>query len=159
MSSTPAVVVEAFYPGLVQAVSACLPHRVAAAFVFVVRGDVADRCVQPDAVVLLADVLELGLEIARIDDLLQVGPLALHMPEQGLDPRLVGRGVWAPEVLGDVDPGEELPRRVGPHLRSVVTDREQQRDLPVTDGPLNRLGLPGQQRLPEVLGVALVEQR
>ena len=88
------------------------PDRVSAAVVFVIRGDVANRCVQPHGVVLLADVVELGGQLARVEDLLQVGPLALDVAEQGLDPRLVGRGMRASEVLGDVDPGQELPGRV-----------------------------------------------
>ena len=57
LSSTRSVVVEALLAGSVEPVSARLADGVAAAFVFVVRGDVADRCMQADAVVLLTDVL------------------------------------------------------------------------------------------------------
>ena len=113
---------------------------------FVIGGDVADRGVQTARCCTGRGPVELGDQIAGVSDLLQVGPLALDVTEEGLDPRLIGRGVRAPEVLGDVDPGQELTRRMGPHLRAVVADREEHRDLPIIDGLLDLLGLPGQQR-------------
>ena len=44
-------------------VGASSPDGVAAAGVFVVWGDVADRFVQPDAVVVAADAFELGADV------------------------------------------------------------------------------------------------
>ena len=52
--------------------------------VLVVGGDVADAGVQPDAVVLGAHSGQLGFELARIANRLQVRPLGLDVPEQGL---------------------------------------------------------------------------
>jgi len=79
------------------AVLACPGEPVAAfpadgitsAFVFVVGGDVADRGVQAHSVVFQAHLVELGVELAGVADLLQVRPLALDVAEQGLDPRLI----------------------------------------------------------------------
>src|SRR5436305_6846906 len=56
--------------------------RGAAAVVLVIGGDVADRGVQPDAVVLALDAGELGVERGRIADLAQVPPVALQMAEE-----------------------------------------------------------------------------
>jgi hypothetical protein len=41
---------------------------VTSSFVFVVGADIADRSVQPDLVVLVADSFELGVEFARAAD-------------------------------------------------------------------------------------------
>jgi hypothetical protein len=75
------------------AVLACLGESVAAlgadgltsSLVFVVGCDVADRGMQPDCVVFKPCAFELGFEFAGMADLLQVRPLALDVPEQGLD--------------------------------------------------------------------------
>jgi hypothetical protein len=103
----------------VQSVAAVLADGLASSFVFVVGGDVADRGMQPDRVVLGADPGEFGVEFAGVGDPLQVRVLSFHVPEQRLDPGLIGGGMRAPEALGDVTAGEELPRGVGPHLRTV----------------------------------------
>src|SRR5438132_6107869 len=73
----------------------------AAALVLVVRGDVPDPGVQPDGVVLVADVGELGPQGGRVADPVEVRPVGLDMAEQALDPGLIR---WRPgpaEVLRD----------------------------------------------------------
>ena len=62
-----------------------------AAVVLVVGGDVADRCVQPDAVVLTADAVKLGVEGGRVGESGEVRPVALEVAEEALDVRLVSR--------------------------------------------------------------------
>ena len=79
------------------------PERLAAAVVLVVGGDVADALVEPDGVVVLAQPVQLGLEVAGIGDLLQVRVLGLGVAEEGLDPGLVGRGAGTAEALSDVN--------------------------------------------------------
>ena len=83
------------------------PERLAAAVVLVVGGDVADALVEPDGVVVLAQPVQLGLEVAGIGDLLQVRVLALEVTEERLHPGLVVRGGRAPEVLRDPRAGHE----------------------------------------------------
>ena len=78
-----------------ESVTAGLADGVSAAVVFVVGGDVADAGVQPDGVVLDPDAVEFGGKVAGVTDLLQVRPVAFDMPEQRLDPGLVGRGAGA----------------------------------------------------------------
>jgi len=68
-----------------------LADRVTSSFVFVVGGDEAHGRVQPHGVVLGSTAIELQGELTGVADLLQVRPLALDVPEQSLDPRLVGR--------------------------------------------------------------------
>jgi hypothetical protein len=58
--------------------------------VLVVGGDVADGFVQPDGVVVEADAFELGAQDRGVVDGVQVGPVGLDVPEQRLDPGLVG---------------------------------------------------------------------
>ncbi len=60
-------------------VAAGLADGITSAFVLVAGGDVADGCVQPDGVVLGLDVVQLGVELAGVADLLQVRPLALDV--------------------------------------------------------------------------------
>ena len=73
-----------------------------AAVMLVIGGDVPDRGVQPDGVVLAADPGELGIEGGRVGDASgQVRPVALQMAEERLDVRLVGRGAGPTVVLGD----------------------------------------------------------
>ena len=93
--------------------------------------------VQPHSVVLGPYPVEFKFEFAGVADLLQVWPLTLHVPEQGLDPGLVGRRRRAPELLRDGQRGHELTGAVRAHLRAVVADREQQRHLP-GDGELGQ---------------------
>src|SRR5918993_2933761 len=64
-------------------------------------GDVADAGVEPHGVVLDPDAVELTVEFAGVADPLQEWPLAHDMPEQALDPCLVGRGGRPTEPLGD----------------------------------------------------------
>ena len=82
-------VVDAVLAGLFQAVAAGLADRLAAALVFVVGRHISDRRVQPHSVVLGPYPVEFTFEFAWVADLLQVWPLTLHVPEQGLDPGLV----------------------------------------------------------------------
>ena len=134
------MVVEAFLRACLTPSRLASPDGVAAAFVFVVGGDVADRCVEPDAVVLAADAVEFGFEVAWVGELLQGGVTRPSRVRTGSRSKPGGEGVRASEVLGDVDSRQELPGGVGAHLGAVVTDREQQRDLPIADGPLDVLG-------------------
>lgn len=60
------------------------------ASVFLVGGDVADAGVEPDGVVVLALDGELGAQHVDVLDELEVGLLDLEVPEQRLDPGLVG---------------------------------------------------------------------
>src|SRR6516225_2295697 len=90
-----------------------------------VAADLADGGVQPDGVVLGPDPVELEVEFARVADLLQVRPFALDVPEQGLYPGLVLRGVRAAELLGVRHPGHELAGGDRAHLRAVVADGQQ----------------------------------
>src|SRR5512132_642109 len=80
----------------------------AAAAVLIVGGDVADPGVQPDGVVVGADHLQFSAELVGVAELLQVGPLALDVPEEALDRSLVGGGVRAAEVLDDRAQRQEL---------------------------------------------------
>ncbi len=58
---------------MVETVAACPPDGVSAALVLVVGRDVSDRGVQAYLVGLDPDSVELGGEVAGVDDLLQVG--------------------------------------------------------------------------------------
>jgi len=73
-------------------------NGVAAAFVFVVRGDVADGFVEAHRVVVVAEPLEFGGEDGRVGDGQEVGMFPFQVSPQGLDPRLVGRCRGAPGV-------------------------------------------------------------
>ena len=115
--------------GRSHAVGAGCADGVAAAVVFVVGGDVADRFVQPDAVVVDPDAFEFGGEGGGVGDRRQVWVLAFDVAPQRLDPCLVGRGRWAAEVLGDRAQRHEPAGLVGVHLGPVVRDRQQQRRL------------------------------
>ena len=127
----PAVVVEPLLAGSGEALSAGLADLFSSSLVFVVGCDVADRFVQPHRVVLDPDAGELGFEHDGIGDVFEVGPLALDVTEEGLDPRLVGRGVGAPVVLGDGEERHERPGVVRGHLGAVVGHGEQDRTGPV----------------------------
>src|SRR5215210_5090850 len=69
---------------------ACFTDGLAAAFVFVVGGDVADAGVQPDRVVVAAGDAQLGPQGRRVADREQVRVLAFEVPVEALDPGLVG---------------------------------------------------------------------
>ncbi len=69
-----------------EAVAAGLADRFAAAFVFVVGGDVADAFVEPDRVVVGSGPFELGGEDGGVGDVEQVGPLGFDVAPEGLDP-------------------------------------------------------------------------
>src|SRR5262245_14005969 len=68
-----------FEPGL-----ALFADGFTSSFVFVVRGDVADPGVQPDAVVVLADHGDLGAQGGRVNDREQVRVLGLEVSVEAL---------------------------------------------------------------------------
>jgi len=67
--------------------------------VLVAGGDVADALVQPDRVVVDAEPVELGFQLAAVAGLLQVRVLAFEVAEERLDPGLVVRRGRPAEVL------------------------------------------------------------
>ena len=69
-----------------ESVAAGLADGVAAALVFVVGGDVADRLVERDRVVVGPDPLEFGGEHLGIDDGEQVRVLGFDVASRRLDP-------------------------------------------------------------------------
>jgi hypothetical protein len=87
--------------------------------------------VQPAAVVVGPDDLELAGERRGVADLLQVRPLVLDVAEQGLDPGLVGRGAGPAEVGHDRAHRQELAGGAGAHLGAVVGHGQQDRDVGV----------------------------
>src|SRR5581483_8814957 len=56
---------------------------------------------KPDGVVLDPDPVQLSFEHDGVGDVFEVGPLALDVTEEALDPGLVGRGVRAAVMLSD----------------------------------------------------------
>jgi hypothetical protein len=60
-----------------------------AAGVFILGGDIPDALVKPDRVVENANSVQLGFELARVADLVEVRELGLDVSEQRLDPGLV----------------------------------------------------------------------
>jgi energy-converting hydrogenase Eha subunit G len=77
--------------GCAKPCSSCSADGLTSSFVFVVGGDIADALVQPGAVVELAQAVQLGFQVARVGDLVQVPEFALEVAEERLDPRLVVR--------------------------------------------------------------------
>ncbi len=69
---------------------------------FVVGGEVADRLVQANRMVFRSYSHSFGFQQGWVGDGLQVRPLTLDVTE-GLDPRLILRGMRAAVVLGDRD--------------------------------------------------------
>ena len=63
-----------------------------------------------------------------------MGPVGLDVPEEALDPGLVGGGAGAAEALGDGKGGEELAGGVTDHGAAVVAHGQQQRVVPVVVG-------------------------
>ena len=114
-------------PGPGQAVDAGPADRLAPAGVLVVGGDVTDAGVQAHVVVVLADPFQLGPQHARVPDLLQVWPFGLHVPEQRLDPGLVGGAARATKVPGNTpgDVGLWVPS--GPE-HSLDEEHDHERD-------------------------------
>jgi hypothetical protein len=108
--------------------------------VLVGGGDVADAGVQSGAVVEVADTVELSVENGGVGNLLEVRPLALDVPEEAFDPRLIRWCVWSAEALTDGQAGEELASRGGGHLGSVVGAGEQDRAAQVVGGQLEAFG-------------------
>jgi hypothetical protein len=78
---------DAAVPGAFETGFAGLADRVTTAFVFVVRGHIAQALVQPDPVVLSPDDGELSAQHSRFPDLQQMRILGLDVPEERLDPR------------------------------------------------------------------------
>lgn len=66
-------VVEALDAGHLEQVAAALTDRVASSVVFVLGGDVADRCVERDGVAFVPDAVEFGVDIAGVGDVLRQG--------------------------------------------------------------------------------------
>ena len=85
--------VEPSCAGSLEALPAGLADRFSSLVVFVVGGDVAERFVQPDFVVVDPDACQLCVEQRRVGDLVEVGPFVLDVPEETLDPGL-SVGVW-----------------------------------------------------------------
>ena len=105
------MVCDAPFAGIDESLFAGRADRRAAAFVFVVGGDVTDSLVEPDRVVMLADDREFDTEHGRVFDEEQVGPLAFDVSEQRLDPCLIGRGAGPSKVLRDCTERHELACR------------------------------------------------
>ena len=63
-------VVQACLAGSIEPLTTAQPDGLTASFVFVLGGDVADRGVQPDRVVLGPDAVEVGGEVGGVGDLL-----------------------------------------------------------------------------------------
>ncbi len=89
------MVSDALAAGTHEADAAGATDRRAAAFVLVIRGDVADAGVQADGVVLDAHHGELGAQDGGVIDGVEVWPVGLDVAEEALDPGLVGRGCRA----------------------------------------------------------------
>ena len=85
--------VEPSCAGSLEALPAGLADRFWSLVVFVVGGDVADRFVAPDFVVVDPDACGLCVEQRRVGDVVEVGPFVGDVAEEALDPGLVG-GVW-----------------------------------------------------------------
>lgn len=113
-----AIVGEALFAGSLEAVDALLADVFSSSVVFVVGGDVADSLVQAHGVVVVADTSEFAFEELRVVDLFEVRPLAFDVPEQRLDPGLIGRGV-RPAVVRDYSRGHATTVR----FRAVVGQR------------------------------------
>lgn len=62
---------------------------VSSLFVFVVGGDIPDRGIRPDRVVLHPHLFEFALEQCGVPNLDKVGPFAFDVAEQRLDVRLI----------------------------------------------------------------------
>ena len=99
-----------------EAIAAGLADGVTAAFVLVVGGDVADRLMEADGVVVEADPFELGGQDLRVGDRQQVRVLGLDVAPQRLDPRLVGRGATRSGVVCLYRMGVGM-RRLLPHVQ------------------------------------------
>ena len=116
MNSSSSMVIDALLAGEPQPLAAGGADPLAASFVFVVGSDVSDRGVQPDRVVFDADPSEFGSEDGGVPDAVQVRPFGLDVPEEALDPRLVGRGAGPADALAAktriTDAGETHTRRV-----------------------------------------------
>ena len=129
--------------------------RRSAAVVLVIRGDVADRGVQADCVVLGADPVKLGIERGRVGDGGEVRPVALQVAEERFDVRLVGWRSGAAVMLGDRHQRHELASVDSGHLRAVVRPCHQDRRVlravvgrePVRAEKILVLERPGEQQL------------
>jgi hypothetical protein len=86
--------------GVFQSCLAGFADRWSAAFVFVVGCDVADAGVQSDRVVVRRHDGQFGAQHGWVADREQVRSFGLEVPEQGLDPGLVGRGAGSGRSVG-----------------------------------------------------------
>ncbi len=85
------VVVKPGSPGSFQAGLAVLTDLRTAAAVFVVRGHISHAGVQPHGIPMHLKMIKLGAQHGGFGDLQQVRELGLEMPEERLDPGMVGR--------------------------------------------------------------------
>ena len=96
------MVSDALAAGTHEADAAGATDRRAAAFVLVIRGDVADPGMQAHRVVLDANELKLGPEDGRVGDRVEVWPVGLDVAEQALySPNQRGFGscyLWLPRA-------------------------------------------------------------
>ena len=92
--AAPPVVGEPGLTGLLESCLAGLADVLAATFVFVVGGDVADAGVQADAVPVRLQPAELGAQHGRFGDGQQVRPLGLEVTEE------FSIQAWSVGVLG-----------------------------------------------------------
>jgi len=76
----PAVMVEPCLAGSLEALPAGLADLLSSSGVFVVGGNVADRLVETDGVVVVADPGKLGFEHDGVVDVFEVGPLLIWAP-------------------------------------------------------------------------------
>lgn len=113
---------------------------VAAAEVLILGCDVTDAGMKPDGVVFAADAVEFGGELCEVVDVFEVGPFALDVSPERLDPGLVGRGVWLSEVLPDGQECHVLTGRVRCHLGAVVGGGEQDGPAGVIGGQVDSFG-------------------
>src|SRR5829696_8308081 len=147
-----AMVGEAALPGSGEAVAAGGADGGAVASVLLVGGDVADAGVKPHRVVVLPADLEFGAEHVDVFEELEVRVLGLEVPEQRLDPGLVGWGAGPAEVGGEPAQRHELPGRSRAHLWPVVRHHQQHRHLVVVGVPGGAVGVAVLDLVVEALG-------
>lgn len=109
-----AVLTVDFDPGLpcgFESADASPPDRGSSPFMLIVWCHVADPRVQPNPVVLSSDAVKLRFKNDRVADVEQMRPLDLHVAEEALDVRLVGRSSRPAVILPDGEQRHVLARR------------------------------------------------
>ena len=81
VGGVPAVVAEPLLSGSFEAEPAGLANGFSSSVVFIVGGDVADRFVPPNCVVVDSEPGEFTHELDRVADVGEVGPLVLDGPQ------------------------------------------------------------------------------